>query len=65
MKELLAKHADDLVRGSLMLGTGAGGWLVSNIGFINELTKLAVGALTIIALLIQIALAIHKHRKDK
>ena len=65
MKELLVKHQDDIARGASMLGTGAVGWLVTNQVAVELVAKLAVAALTCVALLIQIALAIQKHRKDK
>lgn len=63
MKELIAKHQDDVTRGFSMFATGLIGWLVQNQIAVELVAKLAVAALTCVALLIQVALAVHKHFK--
>ena len=65
MKDLAAKYSDDICRAGLMLATGTSGWLVTNITLLNELARLAVAAVTIVSILIQLGLAVHKHLKDK
>ncbi len=66
MRELLAKHQDDFLRGASMLGTGVLGWLVTNQVAVALVAQLAVAAMTCVALLIQVALAVHKHfRKNQ
>ena len=62
---MFLKYQDEIARGAAMLGTGLAGWLVQNAAALDIVAKLAIAAVTIVSILIQLALAVHKHfQKD-
>ncbi len=62
MKQLIQNHVEEISRGLAMLATGSVGLTVSDI-VAEHWMKMAVGAVTIVALLIQAALAVMKFRR--
>ena len=64
MRAFIENHTDDIGRGLAMLATGASGLTVAD-AVAEHWMKMAVGAVTVIALLIQTALAVMKHKRGQ
>jgi hypothetical protein len=62
MKQIIQGHLDEIGRGAAMIATGVSGLTVSDI-VAEHWMKMAVGAVTIVALLIQAALAVMKYKR--